>query len=431
MQVYKGVPIMSNKHPIEEREGVAHHVMDYVRWNEEYFIHRFKADAEKAIDDIHARGKTPIVIGGTHYYLQNLLFNNKTVGEGNDNRTEKALTEEQLLVLDGPVEAIFEKLAEVDPVISRKFHPQDKRKLRRALEIYYTLGTKASDVYHEQKLDELEDTSLKYNTLLFWVYCDAEVLKTRLDTRVDKMMKTGALKEIEQMYEFYENLGEPKPEVTSGIWQVIGFKEFLPWLQDGARSAQLFADGVERMKIRTRQYAKYQVKWIKKLLSIELEKESRFNFKYGGKLYLLDATDLSKWQDNVNKIGLGIADQFLNQGPTKVTYAQAPSHLVDVFPNKEFLSEFQSNKKLESAKNWQHFECTICKDKQGNNLVAVGLENWKIHIHSRRHKKQLQYGDRKRKHEQYELKYKKQNTAVESRPEGDSNSKSESGSECT
>lgn len=431
MQVYKGVPIMSNKHPIEEREGVAHHVMDYVRWNEEYFIHRFKADAEKAIDDIHARGKIPIVIGGTHYYLQNLLFNNKTIGEGNDNRTEKALTEEQLLVLDGPVEGIFEKLAEVDPVISQKFHPQDKRKLRRALEIYYTLGTKASDVYHEQKLDELEDTSLKYNTLLFWVYCDAEVLKTRLDTRVDKMMKTGALEEIEQMYEFYENLGEPKPEVTSGIWQVIGFKEFLPWLQDEARSAQLFADGVERMKIRTRQYAKYQVKWIKKLLSIELEKESRFNFKYGGKLYLLDATDLSKWQDNVNKIGLGIADQFLNQGPTKVTYAQAPSHLLDVFPNKEFLSEFQSNKKLESAKNWQHFECTICKDKQGNNLVAVGLENWKIHIHSRRHKKQLQYGDRKRKHEQYELKYKKQNTAVESRPEGDSNSKSESGSECT
>lgn len=418
MQVYKDVPIISNKHPLEEREGVPHHVMDYVNWDEEYFIHRFKEDANKAIEDIHSRGKTPIVIGGTHYYLQNLLFKNKTIGETEErvhSKTEKPLTKEQLEILDGPVEGIFKTLSDIDPVISQKFHPQDKRKLRRALEIYYTLGSKASDLYHDQKLDELEDTSLKYNTLLFWVYADPEVLKPRLDKRVDKMMESGALEEIQQMYEFYEKLPQPKPDFTSGIWQVIGFKEFLPWLQDGSKSSQLFADGVERMKIRTRQYAKYQVKWIKKLLSVELQKESRFNYKYGGKLYLLDATDLTEWQNNVNKIGLGIANQFLKQGPTKVTYAQSPAKLVDVFPNEEYLSDFKSNKKLEAAKNWQHFECTICKDKQGNNLVAVGEENWRIHIESRRHKKQLQFGERKRKHEQFQLQYKKQkdNTAAD------------------
>lgn len=410
MQVYRGLEIITNKHPMDERMGIPHHVMNHVQWNEEYFIHRFSKEANAAIDDIHSRGKVPIVIGGTHYYLQNLLFNNKTIAQSpegsEEGKGEIQLSGDQLEILNGPVEILFETLKNIDPVISEKFHPQDKRKLRRALEIYYKTGEKPSTIYHEQKIEELGESSLKYNTLLFWVYSDPDVLKERLDKRVDSMMELGAQTEIEEMYDFFEKL-DPKPDCSSGIWQVIGFKEFLPWLEDGKSQKLLFDNGVERMKIRTRQYAKYQVKWIRKLLSVELQKESRFGFKYGGKMYLLDASDLSKWQENVGKIGIKIAEQFLSNGPKSVTEPQAPEHLKELIPGQDFFENFSSNKVLGSESNWKHYECPVCKDKEGKPLIAVGEESWKIHETSRRHKKLVSAGEKKRKHEEMMLKYNK------------------------
>lgn len=406
MQVYKRVPIITNKHPISERNGVVHHVMDHVDWDEEYFIHRYSEEANAAIEDIHSRGKVPIIIGGTHYYLQNLLFKNKTIGEMEADLELKKLTPEQEELLNGPVEHIFAALSEIDPVISEKFHPLDKRKLRRALEIYLTTGQKPSKMYKEQKLEELEDSSLKYNTLLYWIYSDPEVLKKRLDKRVDDMMQSGALSEIREMYQFFSSQ-EPRPDITNGLWQVIGFKEFLPWLESGEQDEKLFAEGVERMKIRTRQYAKYQVKWIRKLLGVELNKESRFNFKYGGKLYLLDATNLDVWLESVGDRGLKIALQFLQNGALGVSEDQAPSNLQSILPTVEFFNEFNSNKTLNSVANWKHFECPVCKDTTGKPLVAVGEDNWKIHVSSRRHKKQLSYENRQREHEEHIAKYKK------------------------
>lgn len=406
MQVYQGAPIITNKHPLNERNGVTHHVMDHIGWNEEYFIHKYSQEANAAIEEIHSKGKVPIIIGGTHYYLQNLLFKNKTVGEQEDKQTLRELTSEETGILDGPVETIFSTLSSFDPVISEKFHPQDKRKLRRALEIYWTTGQKPSELYQDQKLDELEDLSLKYNSLFFWLYCDPEVLKERLDTRVDKMMETGALEEIREMNEYYQNQA-PKPDCTRGIWQVIGFKEFLPWLENEQKDTALFREGVEKMKIRTRQYAKYQVKWIKKLLGVELHKEARFNYKYGGKMYLLDATDLQTWKNTVGVRGTSIAEQFLGLGPTKVTEPQAPQNLVSILPSEEYFQEYSSNKTIESVNKWKHFECPVCKDSAGNPLVAVGEESWKIHENSRRHKKTLGFNDKKRKHEEMIAKYKK------------------------
>ncbi|KAF5212043.1 hypothetical protein E0198_001597 [Clavispora lusitaniae] len=406
MQVYEGLPIITNKHPISERQGVTHHVMNHVKWNEDYFIHRYTQEANAAIDNIHAKGKVPIIIGGTHYYLQSLLFRNKTVGEKEDPKALRKLTKEEEDLLDGPVEPIFNRLCEVDPIISKKFHPQDKRKLRRALEIYLTSGMKPSELYREQKLDELEDSSLKYNTLLFWLYCDPEILKERLDKRVDMMMATGALDEIKEMESYYQKQ-DPRPDCTRGIWQVIGFKEFLPWLENGRSEEKLFNEGVERMKIRTRQYAKYQVKWIKKLLGVELNKESRFGFKYGGKMYLLDASNLDNWNSYVGERGVKIAEQFITNGPLGVSEPQATENLKELIPTPDFYEKFNSNKTVNSASNWKHMECPVCVDADGKPFVAVGEENWKIHVKSRRHKKKLNYNEKKRAHEELIAKYKK------------------------
>ncbi|EMG49563.1 tRNA Delta(2)-isopentenylpyrophosphate transferase [Candida maltosa Xu316] len=401
MQVYQKLDQITNKHPIEERKGIPHHVIDYVPWDQDYHIHKFNKDAQTVIDDIHSRGKVPIVIGGTHYYLNTLLFNNKTMSESNEELKE--LTKEQFDILDGPVDVLFKTLESIDPVIANKFHPQDQRKLRRALEIYYTRGEKPSEIYHEQKLGELDSSSLKYNTLFFWVYCDADVLNERLDVRVDKMMECGAIDEIKEMYDDYKTNGGAE-SCHSGIWQVIGFKEFLPWLQDGNQvDEKLFAEGVERMKIRTRQYAKYQVKWIKRSLMVELEKESKFNYEDGGKLYILNATDLSNWHEKVDDVGIEIAKQFLDHGANGVTLPQSPPELQEFFQEP---IKTQSNRNLESQENWKHYTCDICTDKHGNPFVTVGEERWNLHLNSRRHKK-TESGIKKRKHNEEMIKMKK------------------------
>lgn len=389
MQVYKGLEIITNKHPLKERDNVNHHVMDHVNWNEEYFMHRFAREANKAIDDVHKRNKVPIIVGGTHYYLQTLLFRNKLIGDGDfeSESEEIELPPEQKAILDGPTIEIFDYLKQVDPIIAEKFHPQDRRKLRRALEIYFTKSRKPSELYQEQKHNELEDSSLKYNTLLFWVYSNPEILKQRLDARVDTMISHGAISEAQEMYDFYQKM-DPQPDCTSGIWQVIGFKEFFPWLQSGERDPKLLSEGIERMKIRTRQYAKYQVKWIKKLLGIELSKESRFNYKYGGRMYILDATDLAQWDNAVKERGILISREFLSKGPNAVTSDTVPPHLESILQDVTQHTDFKSNKILGAENNWKHYQCPICKDKHGKGFVAVGEDNWKLHMQSRRHRRQ-------------------------------------------
>lgn len=392
MQIYKKLDVITNKHPLLEREGIRHHVMDYINWDEEFHVHRFTKDATEAIEDIILRGKLPIIVGGTHYYLQNLLFKNKMIGQSYDlpdNILQKSLTQQEICILDGPAEQLFAYLNEVDSVIAKKFHPQDQRKLRRALEVYFTTGRKPSELYNEQKLLELEDSSLKYNTLFFWLYSDLEILRPKLEARVDSMLANGALDEIKELYEFYKER-QMDTDCTTGVSQVIGFKEFLPWLKFNEND-KLFNEGIERMKIRTRQYAKYQIKWIKKLLAVELHKESRFNYKNGGKLYLLDANNLPLWNENVKDLGIKIACQFIQHGPTKVTYEQTPDNLRGVFPSSSYISSINSNKILGSEKQWRHYECPICVNSDGKNLVAVGEENWNIHLHSRRHKRRKMF----------------------------------------
>ncbi|KAI3406808.2 tit1 [Candida oxycetoniae] len=411
MQVYRGVDIVTNKHPVKERQGIPHHLIDYVSWKEEYFIHRFNTEAINAINDIHNRNKIPIVVGGTHYYLQTLLFKNKTM----EGRKERELSQQELDILDGPTDTLFQTLQSIDPTIACKFHPQDHRKLRRALEIWFTTGVKPSIIYHEQKLNELKESSLKYNTIVFWLYSDMPELYKRLDARVDTMMQTGAIEEIKALYQSYK---AAKCDCSSGIYQVIGFKEFLPWLETESTDVKVldsaFNDGVERMKTRTRQYAKYQVKWIQKTLSLELQKEAKFDFINGGKLCILDATDLTQWDQNVRDHGIRITKQFLNYGSKKIETV-APQNLEHLMSNDE--KHLKSNKKLGAESNWKHFQCDICKDKSGRPLVAVGEENWNLHLNSRKHRRQL-HSLEKKKHVEEMIRLRKENGALNERKMG-------------
>lgn len=387
MQMYNGAPIITNKHPIDERFDIPHHVMNHVGWDEEYFIHRFDKEAKEAIDYVYKRGKIPIVIGGTHYYLNSLIFNNKTIKSDGVDKSEK-LTKEQLEILDGPSDRVLEILRERDPKVAEKFHPNDTRRIRRALEIYYTTNKRTSDHYSEQQ--ETSGSSLKFRILPFWVYSEKTVLDKRLDDRVDKMLDQGGMDEIKELYKYFSQM-EPKPDCERGVWQVIGFKEFLPWLQAGADNDKLLNQSIIDMKTRTRQYAKRQIKWIKSLLAADLAKEKDVEFVNGGQLYVLDATDLSKWDEAVNKRGSTITREFLLG--SKVSLPQTPEGLELLLPKEE--------DKEEKSEQWEHIICEICKNPDDSQLVLVGSKQYEIHLKSKRHRSNLQRGKRKREYEEW------------------------------
>jgi tRNA dimethylallyltransferase len=429
MQMYTGLDNITNKHPIEERNGIIHHVMNHINWDETYYIHKFKNECELAINDIWNRGKIPILVGGTHYYLQSVLFDNKTIGSNDiDQNNEQdvdysKLTDVQRNILEtNDNELLFEQLKLVDPEISNKFHPNDIRRIKRALEVFYVTGEKASSVYKKQR-EQMANTgtSLKYDTLFFWIYSKNKELNERLDMRVDKMMQNGGLKELIDLYEFYksQNNVENVDKMDSGVWQVIGFKEFLPYLETNGIQTLQDIDNIEdeeqrrleidqlindndefkrccdEMKLKTRKYAKKQVKWIKNLLGPELQEEEDNGFVKFGKIYILDATGLKIWNQQVLKRGETITNEFIQKRYVNDDEEQIPSSLKE----ENLLVSKQSS--LNKIDNWKHYQCDICRDRiTGKPLVYVG-EQWEIHLKSKKHKFNLNRGKRKREYEEW------------------------------
>ncbi|AMD18579.1 HBL323Cp [Eremothecium sinecaudum] len=376
LQVYKGIPTITNKHPLAERHGIAHHLMDHVDWSEEYYLHRFEEECLKAINDLHSRGKVPIIVGGTHYYLQ-ILFNKRIVG------TEKISqpTSEQLEILDSEnPQLVYDHLVKVDPEIAQRYHPNDTRRVRRMLEIYYKTGKKASAAFDAQ------DLKLRYDTLFYWVYSDASALNKRLDDRVDSMIKADGLNEIKQLYDYYTQNNYTKSQCENGVYQVIGFKEFLPWLEN--QNNVTLEDCVDQMKVRTRQYAKKQVKWIRKMLIPDIK----------GQIYILNATDLDKWDENVASRAFSIADHFMRGLPNLEDFVPAGlQHLIDNSTKTVEVNNYSPKK----VNDWTRFNCGICLDKNNNGLILIGKESWKIHLSSRRHKANLNRGKKKKQYEEW------------------------------
>lgn len=277
-------------------------------------------------------------------------------------------------------EARYQLLKQIDPDIAMKYHPNDDRRVLRMLEIFYTTNKKPSEIFKQQKL------SLKYNTLFLWLYSEPNQLNERLKSRVDKMLQSGGMDEIKQLYEFFVNHKLTPEKCENGVWQVIGYKEFLPWLQDPQNNS--LEDGIKRMKIRTIQYAKRQVKWIKKMLVPDIK---------GQNIYLLNATDLTKWNDLVCSRAIEISTEFINN--KSITFDQAPPELTELISAKETVDRKKNS-------DWQHYECEICRDSNDKKLVAIGERNWQIHLKSRRHRSNMTRGLKKKQYEEWKLKQK-------------------------
>ena len=395
MQLYAGLPIITNKIAIEEQQSIPHHLLGCIGLDvPTLVVGTFVKKALGVIDEIRSRGKLPILVGGTHYYTQNLLFR-ENFGDLNDEKAESVEDiGETWPILNEPTPVVLEELKRVDPVMADRWHPNDRRKIKRSLELYLQTGRKASDVYAEQRkarnvnreparceedLSRADESSMRSPTLLFWVHARDESLKERLNARVDGMVKQGLLDEVRTLDGFaqaQEKAGKPV-DMTRGIWVSIGYKEFKPYTDALATGEfvdkqldTIKADALERTKAATRQYAKRQLRWIRiKLVNALMQANA------SKKLYLLDGSDVSAFDTRVVESAVKLAGSFLtgsNPMPDPTSLSDAAAEMLT--PTKDY-------DLAATPAKWMREHCSVC------NVTCVTQEQWSQHMKSKAHRK--------------------------------------------
>lgn len=244
MQIYKGMDIGTAKPTEEERAGVPHHMIDVCDPYKKFSCTDYAEMALSCINDIISRGKLPILCGGTGLYLDSLLRGTRDDGAESD----PAFREEMQHFADvNGADALHTRLAEIDPEAAEAIHPNNIRRVIRALEVYHTTGITKT------RLDELSrEKEDAFDCLTIGLgYENRDILYERIDRRVDEMIKNGLLDEAKELYE----KGYLAPDTTAG--QAIGYKELLPYLE----SECSLEDAVLALKLDTRHYAKRQMTW--------------------------------------------------------------------------------------------------------------------------------------------------------------------------
>lgn len=252
MQIYKGMNIASAKPTEEEKRGIPHHMMNFLEPHKAYSVADYVEAAHICIREINARGKLPLIVGGTGLYISSLIDNLKFDDTGSDGafrREMKKYAEEK------GNEALWERLRQIDPKTAEKLHPNNLNRVIRALEVFHISGTTIS---RAQEISREEESP--YEAYYIMPDYSREELYRRIDGRVDKMLDMGLLEEAREFFSHSDY-------ITSS--QAIGYKELKPFI-DGEKTLE---ECVLRLKQATRNYAKRQLTWfnkIKKLHRVEV-----------------------------------------------------------------------------------------------------------------------------------------------------------------
>ncbi|XP_045160418.2 tRNA dimethylallyltransferase-like isoform X2 [Mercenaria mercenaria] len=439
MQLYKGLDIITNKATQEERATCRHHMIDFLSpLKEDNTVVHYRDQAVPIIDSLLQQKKSPVIVGGTNYYIEALLWKhlvnkedvkraaaqtrstaskfpklqgvkkfsgelgqsdvalNALQDESNcDNNTNTPASssfssddkidgnddsdnDEDDFVTTSTKDAfkdvssleLHQRLREIDPDTALKMHPNDRRKIIRAILVYKQHGIPMSEVYKAQR-HEISGTAmsgpLRYrDCCIFWLQCDQDVLDKRLDDRVDKMLELGLLDELSKFHKQcneYRIQQGSEADYTTGIFQSIGFKEFHDYLmldeekretEEGKKALQ---KGIEDLKIATRRYARYQNRWVRKRL---LKRPCREEVP---PVYGLDCTDVSLWDDNVCKPATIILTALRKEETSPIP----------AIPYED-----------EHVQQYEYNECKYC------NVTAVIQDIWQKHIGSRKHKNNVQ-----------------------------------------
>lgn len=251
MQIYRTMDIGTAKPTQEEMGGIPHHMIDVADPEEDFSVARYVEMAARCVDDVLERGKLPIVAGGTGLYIDSLL-SGRTFAPFSPDSALRGELERELEEKGG--QAMLEALAQVDPEAAQRLHPNDHKRIIRALEVYRSTGKTIT-----QHNRETQAIPPRYNALTIGLaFQDRQAMWRRIDQRVDEMVAAGLEDEVRRL-------------LTSGIspkctaMQAIGYKEMVAALREG----RAVAEAAEEIKLRSRQYAKRQLTWFRREPSVK------------------------------------------------------------------------------------------------------------------------------------------------------------------
>jgi len=248
MQVYRGMDIGTAKPTIEERQGIPHHLIDVRNPDEEWTVSDFVKETKKLEREIVARGKTPIIVGGTGLYLRALLegFVFPKKPEDKDLRGKLELETTPIL---------YSRLSTVDSLASTKIHPNDKKRIVRALEVFELTGKKISEL---QENRQWTVDSRKLDHSIIGLNLASEALYPRINARVDTMIEKGLIDEVKGLLA----KGYSK-ELRS--FQALGYKEAVEYLEGRWKKDKM----IEELKKRTRNFARRQMTWFRRFKDVK------------------------------------------------------------------------------------------------------------------------------------------------------------------
>lgn len=403
MQIYSGnAGVMTAKPSAEEKMRAPHHLYDVVDLDTKDFnVNKYLDLAIPAIEDIYLREKLPIVVGGTNYYIEGLLFEkghekekvdwdafsekiekliqelpelykplledlNKAIPDDNKAFIESLYAETQSVLL-------HDLLKIVDPKMAEYLHVKDTRRVINALVkcLKYS-GNQFYQSTDEKEIKTTEDqNNLRYYPILIWMKASPEILEKRIEKRIYQMINDqGGLEEIFSVFDFHHSLSPTEPELDfeKGILQAIGYKEFYPvyelYKQGKTPSEQDIFDAKLRLKQKTIDYTKYQIKWLNKRVGT--------TFPAGSYLLTIDLDDPKFYEEVALNKAL---EHFTSsiQRYQKATTEQVLAELSDICLGF-------TKKRAEKIDTWQKYHCEAC-DQELN-----GEKQWQEHTATRKHK---------------------------------------------
>ena len=245
MQVYKHMDIGSAKITKEEMSGIPHHLIDVLEPTEEFNVVRFQSMAKEAMNRIYDSGKVPIIVGGTGFYIQSVLYDIDFAETDEDEAFRKHLED---IAKEQGSEALFERLRQVDPKSCEIIHANNVKRVIRAIEFYEKTGKPISE-HNEEQHEKISP----YNFAYFVLTDERSILYDKIDRRVDEMINQGLVEEVRSL----KDMGCTKDMVSM---QGLGYKEILEYLEGSCT----LENAVYRIKRDTRHFAKRQLTWFRR-----------------------------------------------------------------------------------------------------------------------------------------------------------------------
>lgn len=260
MQVYKGMDIGSAKITQDEMDGITHHLIDVLEPSEEFNIVKFQELAKKAMNEIYAKGKIPIIAGGTGFYIQSVLYDINF--DANEDGKEYRTYLENIAVMENGEKKLYDMLKTVDSKSAEIIHENNVKRVIRALEFFQETGTPISDHNEEQRQKESP-----YNFCYFVLNDDRDKLYQNIEKRVDLMLDAGLLDEVKTLHE----KGYTKDMVSM---QGLGYKEILDYLNGEITLER----ALYLIKRDTRHFAKRQLTWFRREKTVTWINKPEFNY---------------------------------------------------------------------------------------------------------------------------------------------------------